>query len=63
MKVDFTHLALFILVVLALAATVALTIAHQPVPDAVSGILVGGGGALFGVTLPATRAAGAAVDE
>lgn len=57
MKTDFTHLSLFLLVVLALVATVVLTITHQAVPDAVSGILIGGGGAVFGITIPARAGA------
>jgi hypothetical protein len=62
MKIDFTHLALLVVVVLALVACVVLTLAGQSVPDAVTGILVAGGGAIFGVTLPA-RAGGAPADE
>jgi hypothetical protein len=52
MKLDFTHLALLVVVVLGLAATVALTIVHDPIPDAVSTLLTAGAGALFGITLP-----------
>lgn len=59
MKIDFTHLALLVVVVLGLAALVVLTVVHDPVPDAVSALVTAGAGALFGITLPAARAGAA----
>lgn len=58
MKIDFQHLALFVLVVLALVGHVVLTIAHQPVPADLSTVITAGAGALFGITLPARSAGG-----
>lgn len=53
MKLNSTHLALFVLVVLAVVGYVVLTLAHDQVPDVLATIVTAGSGALFGVTLPA----------
>lgn len=58
MKTDFQHVALLVVLVLALAATVALTVAHIPVPDVLQYVDTATAGALFGVTLPGGRAGG-----
>lgn len=62
MKIDFQHLSVFVLVVLALVGDVVLTVTHNTVPDAVSGVLLGGVGALFGITVPARAGTAAAED-
>lgn len=50
------HLVLAILFVLALAATVALQIAHTDVPPLLQYVDSAAGGALFGVTAPNSAA-------
>lgn len=53
---------LFALVLALIAAVVALTLAGQPVPDNLSGLLTAAGGALFAALVPGTRTASSRPD-
>lgn len=58
MKIDFTHVALLALVVVALVGHVVLTALGKPAPGDLSTVITAGAGALFGITLPANRTGG-----